>query len=95
MPDQRSPREAIVDNLVGNRFDVVVSAVSITPELQKKVDFVPYFDAGESLLVQKGNPHNLKTVADLAVPSPDSAVQRPPAARSSSVSASATSGLPS
>jgi polar amino acid transport system substrate-binding protein len=55
----------IIDNLVGNRFDVVVSAVSITPELQKKVDFVPYFEAGESLLVQKGNPHNLKTVADL------------------------------
>ena len=29
------------------------------------VDFVPYFNAGESLLVQKGNPKNLKTTADL------------------------------
>ncbi len=55
----------IIDSLVNHSFDVVVSAVSITPELQKKVDFVPYFNAGESLLVQKGNPHNLKTVADL------------------------------
>ena len=55
----------IIENLVSNRFDSVVSAVSITPELQKKVDFIPYFNAGESLLVQKSNPHNLKTVADL------------------------------
>src|SRR5437588_8035246 len=43
----------IIDSLVNHSFDVVVSAVSITPELQKKVDFVPYFNAGESLLVQK------------------------------------------
>jgi polar amino acid transport system substrate-binding protein len=55
----------IIDSLVNKRFDIVVSAVSVTPERQKKVDFVPYFNAGESLLVQKGNPLNLKTVADL------------------------------
>jgi polar amino acid transport system substrate-binding protein len=55
----------IIDSLVNHSFDIVVSAVSITPELQKKVDFVPYLNAGESLLVQKGNPHNLKSVADL------------------------------
>ena len=55
----------IIDSLVNKRFDIVVSAVSVTPERQKKVDFVPYFNAGESLLVQKGNPLNLKTVTDL------------------------------
>ena len=55
----------IIDDLVAKRFDVVISAVNITPERHKKVDFVPYLNAGESLLVQKGNPHNLKTVADL------------------------------
>lgn len=55
----------IIDNLVNKRFDVVISAVSITSERQKKVDFVPYFNAGESLLVQKGNPLKLKSVADL------------------------------
>jgi polar amino acid transport system substrate-binding protein len=57
--------DTIIDNLVNKRFDVVISAVSITPERQKKVDFVPYFNAGESLLVQKGNPLNLKSVSDL------------------------------
>src|SRR6266581_194891 len=55
----------IFDDLAAKRFDVVMSAVSVTPERQKKVDFVPYFSAGESLLVQKGNPHNIKSTADL------------------------------
>lgn len=57
--------DTIIDDLVAKRFDVVMSAVSVTPEREKKVDFVPYFNAGELLLVQKGNPHNLKTTADL------------------------------
>ena len=57
--------DTIFDSLVAKRFDVVISAVSITPDRQKKVDFIPYFNAGESLLVQTGNPLNLKSVADL------------------------------
>jgi polar amino acid transport system substrate-binding protein len=55
----------IIDGVVAKRFDVVISAVTINSEREKKVDFVPYFNAGESLLVQKGNPHNIKTVSDL------------------------------
>ncbi len=57
--------DTILDDLVAKRFDVVISAVSITPDRQKKVDFVPYFNAGESLLVQKGNPKNIKSTDDL------------------------------
>jgi polar amino acid transport system substrate-binding protein len=57
--------DTIIDDLVAKRFDVVISAVSITPGRQKKVDFVPYFRAGESLLVQKGNPKNIKSTDDL------------------------------
>ncbi len=55
----------IIDSLSARRFDVVISAVTISDERKKKADFVPYFNAGESLLVQKGNPKNLKTVDDL------------------------------
>jgi polar amino acid transport system substrate-binding protein len=55
----------IFDDLVAKRFDVVISAAFITAERQKKVDFVPYFKAGESLLVQTGNPSNIKSLADL------------------------------
>ena len=57
--------DTIVNSLVAKRFDVVISAMSVTPERQKKVDFVPYFNAGESLLVKIGNPSNIKSTADL------------------------------
>lgn len=57
--------DTIFDSLSARRFDVVMSAVSVTDERKKKFDFVTYFNAGESLLVQKGNPLNLKTVDDL------------------------------
>jgi polar amino acid transport system substrate-binding protein len=57
--------DTIINSLVANRFDVVISAVSVTPERQKKVDFVPYFNAGESLLVKAGNPLNIKSTTDL------------------------------
>jgi polar amino acid transport system substrate-binding protein len=57
--------DTIINSLIAKRFDVVISAVSVTPERQKKVDFVPYFNAGESLLVKIGNPSNIKSTADL------------------------------
>ncbi len=55
----------IISNLLARNFDVVISAVSITPELQDKVNFVPYFNGGESLLVEKGNPLGIKSLKDL------------------------------
>ena len=57
--------DTIIDDLSNKRFDVVISAVSITPERQKKAAFVPYFNAGESLLVAAGNPKNIKSLTDL------------------------------
>jgi polar amino acid transport system substrate-binding protein len=55
----------IIDDLSARRYDVVISAITINDDRKKKVDFVPYFNSGESLLVQKGNPQNLKAVNDL------------------------------
>jgi polar amino acid transport system substrate-binding protein len=57
--------DTIIDDLSNKRFDVVISAVTINPARQKKADFVPYFNAGESLLVQSGNPKNIKGLSDL------------------------------
>jgi polar amino acid transport system substrate-binding protein len=57
--------DSIIDSLTSKRFDIVISAVTITNERKQKVDFVPYFNAGESLLVQKGNPKNIKSPTDL------------------------------
>jgi polar amino acid transport system substrate-binding protein len=55
----------IIDDLSAKRYDVVISAMSINPDRQKKVDFVPYFQSGESLIVQKGNPMNIKCANNL------------------------------
>ena len=56
---------SLMSGLAVNRFDIVMSAVSITPELQKNVDFIPYFKGGESLLVTKGNPNQIYGLSDL------------------------------
>lgn len=57
--------DTIIDDLSSKRYDVVISALSINADRLKKVDFVPYFQSGESLLVQKGNPMGLKCVGNL------------------------------
>src|SRR5947209_5676792 len=57
--------DTLIDDLSNKRFDVVISDLSVTPERQKKVAFVPYFNVGESLLVAPGNPKNIKSLTDL------------------------------
>lgn len=58
------------DNLIpalsAGQFDVIISAMTITDERKKVVNFVPYFDAGQAVLVKKGNPQNIKTLDDLS-----------------------------
>src|SRR5579883_331479 len=61
----RSDFNSLIDNLMNKDYDVVISAVSITPELQKKVDFVPYLQGGEALLVAAGNPLHIQKIRDL------------------------------
>jgi polar amino acid transport system substrate-binding protein len=55
----------ILDDLSAKRYDVVISAITINTDRVQKADFVPYFQAGESLIVQKGNPMGLKCVQNL------------------------------
>jgi polar amino acid transport system substrate-binding protein len=47
------------------RYDLSISAFSITSDREQKVDMVPYFQAGESLLVANGNPENIQALSDL------------------------------
>jgi len=56
----------IIGALQAGRFDVIMSAMNDNPDRRGKgVDFVDYFNAGSSILVQKGNPKAIKTVDDL------------------------------
>jgi polar amino acid transport system substrate-binding protein len=69
----------LISDLLAKRFDVVISAIGITPELTKEVNFIPYFVGGESLMVRKGNPDHISTLSDLcglAVAVKSSAVEK-------------------
>ncbi|HEY4384543.1 MAG TPA: ABC transporter substrate-binding protein [Ktedonobacteraceae bacterium] len=57
--------DTIFDDLSNKRFDTVISSVTINDQRKVKFDFVPYFQAGESLLVPMGNPKHITGVADL------------------------------
>ncbi len=52
--------------LVGSgQADLVMSSMTDTAEREQKLDFVDYFSAGTSLLVQRGNPAGLSALGDL------------------------------
>jgi len=56
----------IIGALQAGRFDVVMSSMNDTAERRGKgVDFIDYFKAGSSILVQKGNPKGIKGLDDL------------------------------
>lgn len=56
----------IIPALNAGQFDTVISAMSTTDDRKKVVDFVPYFEAGQAVLVKKGNPLGIKTLDDLS-----------------------------
>ncbi|WP_354642290.1 ABC transporter substrate-binding protein [Kitasatospora camelliae] len=58
--------DTLITSLSTNRIDLIMSAMTDNKERQGKgVDFVDYFRAGTSILVQKGNPKGIKTLDDL------------------------------
>ncbi|MCJ7831594.1 MAG: ABC transporter substrate-binding protein, partial [Dehalococcoidia bacterium] len=58
--------DGIIGALNVSRFDVLISAMTVTEERQKEIDFIPYFAAGTDILVAEGNPKNIKTIEDLS-----------------------------
>lgn len=55
----------LMNNLLTRNFDIAVSAIIITHDLRQKVNFVPYFMGGESLLVAKSNPLKITGLRNL------------------------------
>ncbi len=55
----------LINSLFAKNFDVAISAIIITPELQQRLNFVPYFIGGESLLVAQGNPLKITSLQHL------------------------------
>jgi polar amino acid transport system substrate-binding protein len=57
----------LIPALKGKRLDVINSAMYINDERSAQVDFVPYMQVGEALLVPKGNEHDIaKLPGDLS-----------------------------
>jgi polar amino acid transport system substrate-binding protein len=54
-----------LDTVNAGRADVVMSAMTDTAERERDADFVNYFAAGTSVLVQRGNPHGVSDISDL------------------------------
>jgi polar amino acid transport system substrate-binding protein len=57
--------DTIIPALTGGTCDIIVSAQTITDERKAQVDMIPYFAAGQSFVVLKGNPENIKSADDL------------------------------
>ena len=56
---------AILDDVQNHRVDAAISAVTDTAEREEQADFVNYFAAGTSIVVQRGNPYGITDLAHL------------------------------
>ena len=54
----------ILTGIQGGRYDLGMSTISDTTEREKVMNFVSYQTEGTALIVAKGNPHKVKTIAD-------------------------------
>ncbi len=57
--------DTIIAAVKGGKCDVIISDMNITAERSKQVSQIPYFQAGQSMLVAKGNPSNINAPTDL------------------------------
>src|ERR1041384_3885347 len=51
--------------VMAKKYDVIISAMTINDERKQVVDFVPYFNAGESFVVTKGSSAKPTKLEDL------------------------------
>ncbi|MFI6099837.1 ABC transporter substrate-binding protein [Lentzea sp. NPDC051213] len=56
---------SLITSLETSRVDVTMAAMNDTAERQQKIDFVDYFTSGITIMVQKGNPQQVKGPEDL------------------------------
>jgi polar amino acid transport system substrate-binding protein len=58
--------DGIIAALLAKKCDAVISGMNDTPARRKQVAFVDYIRVGQSLMVQKGNPKHVSSLASLA-----------------------------
>jgi len=58
--------DVIIPALLKKKCDAIISALTVTPERQKQVDFANYVTVGMLLMVKKGNPSHISDLASLS-----------------------------
>jgi polar amino acid transport system substrate-binding protein len=62
---ENSVFDTIILALTGGKCEVIISAQNITADRLGQVDMIPYFKAGQSFVVAKGNPKAISKPLDL------------------------------
>jgi polar amino acid transport system substrate-binding protein len=62
---ENSVFDTIIAAVTGGKCDIIISAQNINADRVKQVDMIPYFEAGQSFMVPKGNPKGIKVLDDL------------------------------
>jgi polar amino acid transport system substrate-binding protein len=62
---QKTDSPLMVGALLAKKGDAIISALQVTPDLQRQVALVAYFRAGQAILVRKGNPSAITGLSDL------------------------------
>jgi len=57
--------DGIIAALQGEDGDVIMSSMTITPDREAEIDFIPYADVGTGILVKSGNPEDIAKLEDL------------------------------
>lgn len=63
---QNTGFDGIIAALFAKKCSVIISGMNDTATRRKQVAFVDYLAVGQSLMVKKGNPKGIKTLADLS-----------------------------
>ncbi len=58
--------DVIIPSLQHNKCNAIISSMTITASRAKQVHFVPYITVGAFLMVKKGNPAHISTLASLS-----------------------------
>ena len=57
--------DGLIPALTSERYDSLMSAMSVNPERDEQVDFIEYFNAGSGIIVAAGNPEGIQGADDL------------------------------
>ncbi len=57
--------DTIIAAVTGGKCDIILSDQNITGDRSKQITQIPYFKAGQSMVVAKGNPQNVNTPLDV------------------------------